>query len=100
MHELRGGAEPTSEELIQFLSPVDLLLIEGFKREPQEKLEVHRPALGKPLLCRKDPRIVAVACDAPVPAVTLPQLDLNDVEAIADFIIAHCGLAATARGVA
>jgi len=100
MHELRGGGEPTMAEVMARMTPVDLLLIEGFKREPQEKLEVHRPALGKPLLCHEDPRIVAVASDAPVPAVALPRLDLNDVEAIADFIITHCGLAATARGVA
>ena len=100
MHELRGGGEPTLEELTSRMAPVDLLLIEGFKREPQEKLEVHRPILGKPLLCREDPYIVAVASDTPVPGLTLPHLDLDDVEAIAAFIITHCGLDATVRGVA
>ena len=98
MHELRGGEEPSMAELMSHMTPVDLLLIEGFKREPQVKLEVHRPALGKPLLCLDDPSIVAVASDAPVAGVTLPRFDLDDVEAIATFIIEHRGLAAKARG--
>ena len=57
-------------------------------------------ALGKPLLCAEDPRIVGVASDAPLPSLALPQLDLNDVEAIADFIVARCGLEGAARGAA
>lgn len=94
MHELRGAAEPTTEELIALMTPVDLLLIEGFKTERHDKLEVHRPAVGKPPLYPEDPTVVAVASDADIPGLTLPRLDLNDVEAIADFVIAHCGLAA------
>lgn len=100
MHELRGAAEPTTEELIGLMTPVDLLLIEGFKREGHDKLEVHRPALGKPLLCREDPHVVAVASDAPIDRLPVPRLELNDVAAIADFIVAHCGLGDGARGAA
>ena len=100
MHELRGGPEPSSEELIPQLTPVDLLLIEGFKTESHDKLEVHRPAHGKPLLAPGDAHIVAVASDEEIEELEVPRLDLNDIEAIADFIIAHCGLAARARGVA
>ena len=100
LHELREQPEQSMDELIARMTPVDLLLIEGFKREEHDKLEVHRPALGKPLLCDEDPRIVAVASDAPLPGLALPQLDLNDVEAIADFIVARCGLEDTARGAA
>jgi molybdopterin-guanine dinucleotide biosynthesis protein B len=92
MHENRGGAEPGPEELMRHLSPVDLLLIEGFKRERHEKLEVFRAATGKPLLARDDPAIVAVASDGPVAGLPVPLLDLNDVAAIADFILARCGL--------
>jgi molybdopterin-guanine dinucleotide biosynthesis protein B len=92
MHELRGAAEPLVEDLVRRMTPVDLLLIEGFKRHAHDKLEVHRPAVGKPLLCAQDPRIVAVASDAEIPGLHVPRLDLNDVAAIADFIIAHCGL--------
>jgi molybdopterin-guanine dinucleotide biosynthesis protein B len=100
MHELRGAPEPTSAELMGMMTPVDLVLIEGFKQETHDKLEVHRPALGKPLLCRDDPRIVAVASDAPLDGVALPLLDLNDLTAITDFVIGHCGLVARARGAA
>ncbi len=92
MHELRGAPEPTVEELIARLSPVDLLLIEGFKKESHPKLEIHRPSVGKPLLCREDPHIVAVASDEALDGLELPRLDLNDVAAIADFVLAHCGL--------
>jgi molybdopterin-guanine dinucleotide biosynthesis protein B len=74
------------------LTPVDLLVVEGFKKHPHDKLEVHRPTLGKPLLCRDDPTIVAIASDAPVEGPGLAALDLNDVAAIADFIIDHCRL--------
>ena len=92
MHELRAAAEPAPEDLVKHMTPVDLLIIEGFKTHPHEKVEVHRPALGKPLLCRDDKQVVAVASDAAIPGLKLPRLDLNDVKAIADFVIRHCGL--------
>jgi len=102
MHELRNAEEPEIEELIGRMTPVDLLLIEGFKRQSHAKLEVYRAAVGKPLLCLDDPQIVAVASDGPLQDLTadLPLLDLNDIEAIADFIIKRCGLTAVARGAA
>ena len=102
MHELRGGEEPSLESLMARMTPVDLLLIEGFKRQSHEKLEVYRAAVGKPLLCLEDPQIVAVASDGPLqePKAALPQLDLNDIKAIADFIIERCGLAHLARSAA
>jgi molybdopterin-guanine dinucleotide biosynthesis adapter protein len=95
MHELRGAREPTVEELVTRLTPVDLLLIEGYKSHAHDKLEIHRPALGKPLLAAEDRRVVAVASDVPVPGLSVPLLDLNDVPAIAEFIVTHCGLART-----
>jgi len=94
MHEHRGAREAGLAELLARLSPVDLVLVEGFKREPYPKLEVHRPALGKPLLCTDDPDIVAVASDVPMPGLALPNLSLADTGAIADFILAHCRLEA------
>jgi molybdopterin-guanine dinucleotide biosynthesis protein B len=97
MHELRSAPEPTVEELIAHMTPVDLLLIEGFKAHAHDKMEVHRPALGKPLLAAEDATYVAVASDAPIAGLRIPRIDLNDVEAIADFIVAHCGLARTPR---
>ena len=92
MHELRGAPEQSIEDLIGHMTSVDLLLIEGFKTHRHVKLEIHRPAEGKPLICLDDPDVVAVACDQSLPDVDLPVLDLNDIPAIADFIISHCGL--------
>jgi len=92
MHELRGAPEPMLEELIQHMTPVDLLLVEGFKAHGHDKLEVHRATLGKPLLCTEDRRIIAVASDAPIPNLKLPRVDLNDVPAVADLILTHSGL--------
>jgi molybdopterin-guanine dinucleotide biosynthesis protein B len=82
------------------MTPVDLILIEGFKDEPIDKIEVHRPALGKPLLCEKDTRIVAVASDAELPGIEPTVFGLDDVDAIADFIVARCGLETRRRGAA
>ena len=97
MHELRGAPEPAVEALVRQMTPVDLLLIEGFKAHAHDKLEVHRPSLGKKLLCLDDSRIVALASDAEIPGLRVPRLELDDIPAIADFILAHCGLAAGAR---
>ena len=94
MHELRGAPEATIEDLIGHMTPVDLLLVEGFKTHPHAKLEIHRPKEGKPLICRDDPTVVAVASDVPLSEVRVPVVDLNDVPSIADFIVGHCGLEA------
>jgi molybdopterin-guanine dinucleotide biosynthesis adapter protein len=82
MHELRGTAEPRLPELLTKMSRVDLVVIEGFKREPQTKIEVHRIANNKPLLFPGDPDIVGIATDAVVES-KLPIVHLDDVEAIA-----------------
>lgn len=97
MHELRGAPEPTLDELLPRMSPVDLVLVEGFKTHPHDKLEVHRPGIGKPLLCIEDRRVVAVASDAPLANLPVRHLELNDIAGIADFIVAHCGLATPAK---
>ena len=94
MHEHRGAPEADLAELVRHMSPVDLIIVEGFKTAPHAKLEVHRPALGKPLLCRDDPHIVAVASDAPLGGLALPVLPLDDAAAIARFILAHFHLEA------
>lgn len=86
MHELRGGAEPDLAELLARLSPVDLVLVEGFKRGGQPKLEVFRAANGKPMMHPDDPSIVAVASDEPVPDLALPWLQLDDIPAIAEAV--------------
>lgn len=89
MHELRDTPEPGLAALIGRLSPVDLVLVEGFKHDPLPKLEVHRPSVGKPLLAPQDPHIVGVASDAELSGVTVPVLPLSDVQAIAGFVLDH-----------
>ena len=92
-HENREVPEPSMEELLQFMTPVDLVLVEGYKSYPHDKLEVYRTATGKPLMAAENPTIVAVATDAPSDLrLSIPVLDLNDAEAVADFVIARCGL--------
>jgi molybdopterin-guanine dinucleotide biosynthesis protein B len=94
MHENRAQAEPTAAELMRRMTPVDLLIVEGFKREGHDKLEIHRRETGKPLLYPGDRHIVAVLSDEPLPDCPLPVIGIDDVGAIADFIMAHCGLGA------
>jgi molybdopterin-guanine dinucleotide biosynthesis protein B len=91
MHEHRGAREPGLEDLLRHMSPVDLVLVEGFKEGAFPKLEVHRAVLGKPLLYPEDRNIVALACDdAEVPAARLPRFELGDIGGICDLIVAHC----------
>jgi molybdopterin-guanine dinucleotide biosynthesis protein B len=82
MHELRGAAEPGLQELLARMSPVDLVIVEGFKREPYRKIEVHRAANGKPPLFPDDPGIVGLATDT-LFETTLPVAALDDIAAIA-----------------
>jgi molybdopterin-guanine dinucleotide biosynthesis adapter protein len=92
MHESREEPEPSIEALLERMTPVDLLLIEGFKTHHHPKIEIHRKSEGKPLLCKNDPEIVAVASDCLLPELKIPRLDLNDSSAIASFILLHTGL--------
>lgn len=86
MHELHGAPEPTLEEQLKVLSPCDLVLVEGFKQTPISKIEVHRPAHGKPPIWPENPSVVAVATDGTFDC-PLPLLDINDADAVADFIL-------------
>ena len=89
LHELREEPEWDLAAMIKKISPVDLVLVEGFKRDKFPKLEIHRIANGKPLLHTEDPHIVAVASDSAVPAARVPVVDLNDIELIADLLLKH-----------
>jgi molybdopterin-guanine dinucleotide biosynthesis protein B len=84
MHELRGAPEPPLEMLLGKLSAVDLVLVEGFKRAPHPKIEVHRHANGKPLLHPGNASVVAIASDTTFPDAHCPVFDINDTGAIAD----------------
>ena len=91
MHELRDEAEPALSALLQKLAPVDLVLIEGYKRDSHPKIEAHRAVTGNPLIAPGDPTVRAVASDTPLD-LDRPVFDLNDTAAIADFILSEAGL--------
>ncbi len=92
LHELRNEQEPEIEDLITHMSPVDLVLVEGFKFHDHPKIEVHRPAHGREPLWPTDQTILAVASDEKPDGLDRTLIDLNDVNAIADFIIDHLNL--------
>ena len=90
--------EPSLQQCLARLDPqrLDIVIVEGFKREPYPKIEVHRPSLGHPLLCLSDATVVAVATDGKLPGAGRrlpPVLELNCPETIVDFMLAHTGLA-------
>jgi molybdopterin-guanine dinucleotide biosynthesis adapter protein len=98
MHESRGEPEPSVEELLARMSPVDLVVIEGFKRHPHPKIEVWRGEEDSRPLWLDDPEVIAVATDRPLPAAWRDQrpirvLALDDVSAVADFVLEHRGSA-------
>ena len=89
LHELREEPEWNMPALLQKIAPVDLVLVEGYKRESFPKIEIYRVANGKPLLYGEDKFIVAVASDTRLPDVKLPVIDLNDIDAVADALLKH-----------
>lgn len=95
MHELRGEPEPDMDFLIDQMTPVDLLLIEGFKRNRHAKLEVFRPSIGKAMIATEDATVVAVASDEQLNGLHVPLLDLDNVAQVADFIIQCTGAKAS-----
>ncbi|MCR0980587.1 molybdopterin-guanine dinucleotide biosynthesis protein B [Roseomonas populi] len=88
MTELRGAPEPGLTELLAHLDPVDLVIVEGFKRDPVPKIEIHRAANAKPWLHLDDPAIRAVAADIPPPG-GLPHAALDDIPAVGRLILEH-----------
>lgn len=91
MHELRDAPEPPLAALLAKMTPVDLVLIEGFKTESHAKLECHRAETGKPLLALNDRSIMAVASDVALD-LDQPVLDLDDTDSVAGFILDQVGL--------
>jgi molybdopterin-guanine dinucleotide biosynthesis protein B len=89
MRELRGAPEPTLPDLLARLTPVDLVIIEGYKRDPHPKLEVFRASVGKPLIHPLDPHVVAIASDVPLPQATVPRVALDDLDAITELVLAR-----------
>lgn len=96
LHELRDEPEPDLSELLSHMTPVDLVLVEGFKRDPHDKIEVWRRDNGKPPLFADDPHVVAIVGDTP-PGCTLPVIAPDNIEAVVDLIVERCDLAPAAR---
>jgi molybdopterin-guanine dinucleotide biosynthesis adapter protein len=88
IHELRDEPEPRLSDLLRRLSPCDVVLVEGFKRQPHAKIEVFRAANGREPLHVCDGHVVAVASDQPFPLARVPVVPLDDVEAIRDVVLA------------
>ncbi|WP_299610592.1 molybdopterin-guanine dinucleotide biosynthesis protein B [uncultured Tateyamaria sp.] len=91
MQELRDQDEPTLDQLLTRLNPVDLVLVEGYKRDAHPKVEAHRAETGNPLIAPDDPTIRAIASDTDL-TLDRPVFDLNDTKSIADFILSEVGL--------
>jgi molybdopterin-guanine dinucleotide biosynthesis protein B len=91
--EHRDAPEPALPAILARLAPVDLVLVEGYKRDTHPKIEVFRAAAGHRLIQPNDPLVRAVATDAALPDLSVPVLDLNDTAAVADFILRETGLA-------
>lgn len=92
MTELRDQPEPSLADLLPLMTPVDLILVEGYKREPHPKIEAHRWETGRPLLVDSNPTIRAVASNTVPQNLRVPSFHLDDIPAIADFILAEVGL--------
>jgi molybdopterin-guanine dinucleotide biosynthesis protein B len=88
MHELRGAAEPTIYELLRQMSPVDLVLIEGFKSAQHARIEVYRKEVGKPPFHPDNPHVAGIVSDTPFPSARCPVVDIDDVEAVVALILA------------
>jgi len=89
LHELREEPEWDLPALVGKMSPVDLVLVEGYKRDAFPKLEIHRATNGKSLIHPDDPHVVAIAADVPLSDAKVPVVDLDDIEAIADILTRH-----------
>lgn len=91
MTELRADDELPLSDLLGRLDPVDLILVEGYKRDAHPKIEAYRAETGHPILAKSDPTVRAIASDTAL-NVTQPLFNLNDTKAIADFILQEVGL--------
>jgi molybdopterin-guanine dinucleotide biosynthesis protein B len=92
IHEARGDAEPSLEDVLAKLGACDLVIVEGYKRDSHDKIEVRNLALDHPKLAGDDPTVVAIAANGKVADAPVPVFDRDDVSALADFIERHVGL--------
>jgi molybdopterin-guanine dinucleotide biosynthesis adapter protein len=93
MHEARGEDEPSLDQILAKLAPCDLVIIEGYKRDAHDKIEVRNLELDHPVLAGDDSTIVAIAANGTVKDAPVPAFDRDDVTALVRFIEQHTGLA-------
>ncbi len=92
MHELRGAEPPSLQDMLEKLSPCDLVIVEGYKRDTHDKIEVRNLELNHPVLAGDDPTVVAVAANGQIANSPVPVFNRDDVAALAQFIIKHSGM--------
>lgn len=93
IHELRNDGEPSLDDILRKLEPCDLVIVEGYKRDSHDKIEVRNLALDHPHLAGDDPTIIAIAATSAIADAPVPVFDRDDVSALSAFIISHMGLA-------
>ena len=93
IHESRDSEEPTLADILAKLEPCDLVIVEGYKRDSHDKIEVRNLELAHPKLAGDDPTVVAVAANGQVSDAPVPVFDRDDVSALASFIEKHTGIA-------
>ena len=91
IHELRDEAEPTLEQILGTLAPCDLVLVEGYKTDRHAKIEVRRSGLDHLRLAEEDDTVVAIASDMTIEGAPVPVIDMDDIPAIADFVLSQIG---------
>jgi len=89
MHELRNEVEPSLEDLLERMSDVDLVLVEGFKFGQHDKIEVYRSEVGKPLLYLEDPKVVAVVTNSELPLAGRPVFQSDDISGLVKFVVSR-----------
>lgn len=92
IHELRDGSDLALDEVLAKLAPCDLVIVEGYKRDTHDKIEVRNLDLNHPKLAGDDPTVVAIAANGPIADAPVPVFGRDDVVALADFIVTHTGL--------
>ena len=93
IHELNEEAEPSLKDILSKLAPCDLVIVEGYKRDSHDKIEVRNIALDHPKLAGDDPTIIAIAANGQLQGAPVPVFDRDDVSALASFIEKHVDLA-------
>ena len=92
LREVRDGKPPSAEDLLKRMAPVDIVLIEGFKKWPHDKIEVHRKVIGGDVMALTDKTVKGVITDVTMEGVAVPMFDLNEIDRLARFVLEQAAL--------